>query len=126
MHENRIVHLELRTGDPAGACVFYRRLFGWRAETVHLARGSYISLALGALIEGGVVADERTTPAWLPYVEVADAAEATARAELLGAGVVLDPREGPAGWRGVITAPDGTQIGLWQPKPTPASGASTR
>src|ERR671920_665823 len=41
---------------------------------------------------------------WLPYVEVADVGEATERARALGAAVVLEPREGPAGWRSVVAA----------------------
>jgi predicted enzyme related to lactoylglutathione lyase len=33
--------------------------------------------------------------------------------------VVLEPREGPAGWRSVIAAPAGAEIALWQPKAAP-------
>ncbi len=114
--ENRIVHLELRTAQPATACHFYRRLFGWRAERVHLGCGSYISVRLGALIDGGVVEEPRSTAAWLPYVEVSDLPQTTAHAERLGAAVLLEPREGPVGWRSVLRGPDGAQIALWQPK----------
>jgi hypothetical protein len=38
----------------------------------------------------------------VPYVEVSEIAEATARARKLGASVLLEPREGPAGWRSVV------------------------
>jgi hypothetical protein len=34
----------------------------------------------------------------------------------LGLSVVLEPREGLAGWRGVISAPGAGQIALGQPK----------
>jgi predicted enzyme related to lactoylglutathione lyase len=67
-------------------------------------------------IQGGVVEREDERPAWLPYVEVSDVATATERARLLGAAVVLEPREGPAGWRSVLAAPAGAEIALWQPK----------
>jgi predicted enzyme related to lactoylglutathione lyase len=30
--------------------------------------------------------------------------------------VLLEPREGPAGWRSVITTPEAGQIALWQQK----------
>jgi predicted enzyme related to lactoylglutathione lyase len=113
--KSHVVHLELRTRDPAAVCLFYRRLFGWRAEAVHLCRDVYISLSLGGLIDGGVAEDDRSPPAWLPYVEVPDAREAVSRAEALGARVVVAPRAGPAGWRAVIAAPDGAEIALWQP-----------
>ena len=52
----------------------------------------------------------------LPYVEVADVGEATERARDLGATVLLEPREGPAGWRGVVAAPAAGELAFWQPK----------
>jgi hypothetical protein len=44
-------------------------------------------------------------PLWLPYVEVDRVDEQTEHARELGAGVLLEPREGPAGWRSVVSAP---------------------
>lgn len=111
-----LVHLELRTGNLPRACAFYTHLFGWRAETVDVGCGSYITLDLGDRIEGGVVERDTECPLWLPYVEVVDLAEATDRARLLGASVMVEPREGPAGWRSVVAAPAGAEIALWQPK----------
>jgi predicted enzyme related to lactoylglutathione lyase len=43
-------------------------------------------------------------------------AEATDRARELGATVVLEPREGPSGWRGVVAAPAAGELAFWQPK----------
>jgi hypothetical protein len=34
----------------------------------------------------------------------------------LGAGVLLPPREGPAGWRSVVATPAGGEIAFWQQK----------
>jgi uncharacterized protein len=113
---NPVVHLELRTGNLACACAFYTRLLGWRAEMVHTGSGDYLTLALGDRIEGGVVEHDTKRPFWLPYVEVADVAEATEQARLLGASVVLPPREGPAGWRSILVAPASGMLALWQPK----------
>jgi uncharacterized protein len=113
---NPVVHLELRTGNLACACAFYARLLGWRAEPMHTDSGDYLTLALGDRIEGGVVEHETKRPFWLPYVEVADVAEVTERARLLGAEVCLAPREGPAGWRSVLAASAGGMLALWQPK----------
>jgi uncharacterized protein len=113
---NPIVHLELRTGNLPRACGFYTQLFGWRPETIHLRWGSYLALELGDRIEGGVVESDDEPSLWLPYVEVADLDDATERASLLGASVLLEPREGPAGWRSVVAAPAGAEIALWQPK----------
>jgi uncharacterized protein len=113
---NPIVHLELHTGNLPRACAFYTRLFDWRAETIHVGSASYLSLGLGNGIEGGVVELDTERTLWLPYVEVDDVVEATKRARGLGASVLLDVREGPAGWRSVVGAPAGAEIALWQPK----------
>jgi uncharacterized protein len=113
---NPVVHLELRTNDPARARAFYTRLFGWPAETVHTGSGDYLALRLGDSIEGGVVEHDTKRPFWLPYVEVERIAEATAWAGRLGASVCLPPREGPAGWRSVLLTPAGGMVALWEPK----------
>ena len=55
-------------------------------------------------------------PLWLPYVEVPRIEAATERARDLGAAVLLDPREGPAGWRSVVATPAGGEIAFWQAK----------
>ena len=112
-----VVHLELHTGNLSRACAFYTRLFGWRVEQVQTGARPYLALDLGNGIHGGVVECETERPLWLPYVEVADIAETTERAQLLGASLLLEPREGPAGWRSVVAARSGAEIALWQPKP---------
>jgi predicted enzyme related to lactoylglutathione lyase len=113
---NPVVHLELHTGNLARACDFYGRLFGWRAETIDVGSSSYLGLDLGQGIEGGVVECPTSRALWLPYVQVPDIARATDRASALGATVPLAPREGPAGWRSVVTSPAGSEIALWQAK----------
>jgi predicted enzyme related to lactoylglutathione lyase len=113
---NPIVHLELQTPNLARACAFYTRLLDWRAETITVGSGSYLALGLGVGIGGGVVERDTERPLWLPYAEVSDVAEATERARLLGAAVLLHPREGPAGWRSVVATPAGGEIAFWQPK----------
>jgi hypothetical protein len=111
-----VVHLELHTGNLPRACAFYTQLFGWRVERIDAGGGSYLALDLGDGIEGGVVEQDTERPLWLPYVEIAEIAEATESARLLGASVSLEPREGPAGWRSVVAAPAGAEVALWQPK----------
>ncbi len=114
--KNPVVHLELQTCNLPRACGFYTKLFGWRAERIDVGPASYLALALGEGIEGGVVERDTERALWLPYVEVADVAEATEQACGLGAAVLLEPREGPAGWRSVVVAPAGAEVALWQPK----------
>jgi uncharacterized protein len=103
-----VVHLELHTRDLAQACAFYAGLFGWRSETI----GSYTSIGDGR----GAVECPTPRPLWLPYVEVPEIRATTERALELGADVLLPPREGPAGWRSVVSAPAAGQVALWQQK----------
>src|SRR4051812_23256885 len=112
-----VVHLELHTGNLSRACAFYTELFGWRAEQIETGTRPYLALDLGDGVDGGVVECETKRPLWLPYVEVADLARTTERARLLGASVLLEPREGPTGWRSVLSARAGAEVALWQPKP---------
>jgi predicted enzyme related to lactoylglutathione lyase len=111
-----VVHLELHTGDLPAASAFYSCLVGWQPEWVETRAGSYFALGLGGEVGGGIVQCATDRPLWLPYVEVDRIDEVTDRARRLGASVSLEPREGPAGWRSVVAAPDGGEIALWQPK----------
>ena len=77
---------------------------------------SYEALDWGRGLGGGIVECPTTRSLWLPYVEVGDVAAATERARDLGASVLLDPREGPAGWRSVVASPAGGELAFWQPK----------
>jgi predicted enzyme related to lactoylglutathione lyase len=113
---NPVVHLELHTGDLPRACAFYAGLCGWRPQRIEAGCGSYMALELGEGLGGGVVECDAKRPLWLPYVEVSEIAEATEQARRLGASVLLDSREGPAGWRSVVRSPAGAEVALWQPK----------
>jgi predicted enzyme related to lactoylglutathione lyase len=112
-----VVHLELHTGDLPGARDFYAALCGWSAERIHASQGSYLALELSrGEVGGGIVECPTARPLWLPYVEVPQVDAATDRARELGAAVLLEPREGPAGWRSVVAAPAAGELAFWQPK----------
>ena len=113
---NPVVHLELHTGDLRGARSFYEDLFGWRPETIRSGSQSYLALAMGESLDGGIVECGSRRPLWLPYVEVPRIAEFTEHAVALGASVMLEAREGPTGWRSVLTTQAGGEIALWEPK----------
>jgi predicted enzyme related to lactoylglutathione lyase len=111
-----VVHLELHTGALPGACAFYSQLLCWRPERIDAACGSYLALALGGGLDGGIVECGTRRAMWLPYVAVDRIDEMTERAGRLGASVLLEPREGPAGWRSVVATPEGGDIAFWQAK----------
>ncbi len=113
---NAVVHLELHTGNRAAAHDFYAGLLRWRPERIETSSGSYLSLELGPALGGGIVECGTRRPLWIPYVEAPSVEEVTRRAVALGASVLLEPREGPAGWRSVVATPEAGEVAFWQPK----------
>ena len=113
---NPVVHLELHTGDLPRARDLYAELCGWRPEWIETRSGSYLSLELGGGFGGGIVECGTRRPIWLPYVEVGEIGAATDRARQVGASVLMEPREGPSGWRSVVATSEGGELAFWQPK----------
>ena len=111
-----VVHLELHTGDLARARAFYAALCGWRTDEIETPHTPYLALELGHHLGGGIVQCPIAHPLWLPYVEVTQIVSMTDRARRLGAAVLLEPREGPTGWRSVVATAAAGEIALWQPK----------
>jgi predicted enzyme related to lactoylglutathione lyase len=116
LHPNPVVHLELHTADVAGASALYSELCGWRPEAVETGAGPYLAFEFGTALAAGMVESGTQHPIWLPYVEVGRIEEATDRARRLGAAVAVEPREGPCGWRSVVSTPAGGELAFWQPK----------
>jgi predicted enzyme related to lactoylglutathione lyase len=71
---------------------------------------------LGGGFGGGIVECGIRRPQWLPYVEVDQVQEFTDHARRLGAAVLLEPREGPVGWRSVVSSPAGGEVAFWERK----------
>ncbi|HEX2358772.1 MAG TPA: VOC family protein [Solirubrobacterales bacterium] len=111
-----VVHLELHSANMARASAFYAVVCGWRPERIQTCSSSYLALEMGAGLGGGIVECETDRALWLPYVEVDEVRAATERARALGASVLLEPREGPAGWRSVVASDAGAEVAFWQPK----------
>ena len=111
-----VVHLELHTGDLQRARSFYAELCGWKEEAIDAGECSYLALELGPALGGGIVECATERALWLPYVEVTEIGAATDCARVSGAAVLLEPREGPSGWRSVVATPAAGEIALWQPK----------
>jgi uncharacterized protein len=111
-----VVHLELHTSDASRARDVYTALCGWHPRRIETGHGSYLDLGIGGDVGGGIVGCSARRPLWLPYVEVEDVGETTDRARRLGAAILLEPREGPVGWRSVVATPAGGEIAFWQHK----------
>jgi predicted enzyme related to lactoylglutathione lyase len=111
-----LVHLELHTGDRAGASAFFARLLEWKPEAIDTVAGPYLALDLSDAVSGGIVECRVRRPLWLPYVEVDQVEACTARAQGLGARVLLEPRECPSGWRSVVSTREAGELAFWRPK----------
>jgi predicted enzyme related to lactoylglutathione lyase len=98
----------------AGA--FYAELLQWRPELVRRGSSCYLAVDLGPAVGGGIIECQTRRPLWLPYAEVERIGDATEHARRLGAAVLLEPREGPSGWRSVVSSPVAGEVALWQPK----------
>ena len=120
-----LVHLELHAPDRPAASAFYATLLRWRPELIDTQCGCYLALELGGGLGCGIVECGTQRPLWLPYVEVDEIDKQTDRAGQLGARVLLEPREGPAGWRSVVSSPHGGEIAFWQPKRYPTRGPAS-
>jgi hypothetical protein len=95
---NPVVHLELRTANLRRACAFYTSLFGWRAEILRAAAGSYLVLELSEGVQGGIIEHGSARPAWVPRYEPCHVGSVD-----LGRGCRRDPtgaaaRRRPAAW----------------------------
>lgn len=64
-----------------------------------------------------VEADDATAGRWVPYVQVEDLDVAVDKAVSLGAAVVADKADGPAGTAVTIADPGGALVALWTPFP---------
>jgi predicted enzyme related to lactoylglutathione lyase len=115
-HPHPVIHLELHTADLTGASALYAELCGWRPELVETGAGRYLAFEFGAALAAGMVETRAPHPIWLPYVRVDRIDDATDRARRLGAAVAVEPREGPVGWRSVVSTACGGELAFWQPK----------
>jgi len=109
-----VVHLELHSPDREAAANLYSELCDWRSRAVGSSGCGYTGFSLGPDLGGGIVECGTDRAIWLPYVEVADVEATTERARGLGARVLLEPREGPAGWRSVVRSNAGGEVAFWQ------------
>jgi hypothetical protein len=108
---------ELMTLDTAKAEKFYTQLFPWNTETMQMPNMTYTMFKRGEKGAGGMMpisADMKGVPPhWLSYFAVPDADAAVAKAQSLGAAVVVPPTSIPGGGRfAVLRDPQGAHFGI--------------
>jgi predicted enzyme related to lactoylglutathione lyase len=99
---------ELWTHDPGAAARFYAELVGYASESIEFEGTPYQEFKTDGVARAGVVvAPPDVQPLWLPYVRVRDTEAIAARAEALGARIVM--REETAV---IFVDPTGAPIGV--------------
>jgi predicted enzyme related to lactoylglutathione lyase len=111
--------IDLGSPDPAASAEFYRKVFGWSAESAGASEsGGYMMLRKDGKAVGGLggLGDPSAHPDWTVYVRVPDAAATVRSAESLGARVRVPYEQvGEEGGMAHLTDPTGAEFALWQP-----------
>jgi predicted enzyme related to lactoylglutathione lyase len=117
----RFVWYDLMTTDPEGAKAFYTAVTGWGTQVWDAM--SYTMWTVGETPIGGTMKlpEEAVAggarPHWLGYVTVPDVDATTARAQELGATVMVPPTDIPSvGRYSVLADPQGALIAAYTPE----------
>jgi uncharacterized protein len=117
---------ELSTTDWRAALSFYKSLFGWEeTESMDMGpeMGTYQMYGWKGRTLGGVMNKPKQSPgppAWLSYINVADAKKAAATVKKLGGQIINGPMEVPGGsWIAVGLDLQGVAFGVHSAKPSP-------
>lgn len=115
--------LELATSDAAAAKAFYTNLFGWGTNESDMGEmGTYYIFTkegkeAAAMYQMAADMQGMMPPNWLPYVAVASADDAVAKAKSLGAQGVQGPFDVfDHGRMAMIQDPQGAHLAVWQAK----------
>lgn len=125
LEPNALCWTELATTNAKEAQSFYTHLFGWTVQPSSDPTMPYFEWVLdGAHFGGMMEINEQWGPSWkqipshwMVYFMVKDVDERTARAEALGATILVSPRDIPkVGRFAVIEDPQGAVFSLFQGK----------
>ena len=117
---NPFAHIELTTDDLQAAQKFYSKVFAWKLK--EMPGMNYTMIDVGGGTGGGM--QLRPMPeaptGWMPYVQVDDVKATVAKATKAGATAMLPYQDiGDMGAIGVFADPNGSVIGVWEPKQAP-------
>jgi predicted enzyme related to lactoylglutathione lyase len=126
----RFVWFEYVSKDAQKAQGFFGELFGWSTKSVPMPDGDYtmIAAADGRTIGGYATSPDPTAAkaSWLPYLQVASAADIAGKLKTLGGSVMKEPfKVGDFATMAVVLDPLGAPFALWQPVKAEDPGAPT-
>ena len=116
--------VDLASPDVAASVAFYSGLFGWNANDLGPEAGNYPMCDLDGLNVAGIgpIMMPGQPPAWLSYVNVADADATVAKVTAAGGTVFAGPIDVmEAGRMAVFADPTGAALGIWQPVQHPGA-----
>ena len=128
---NPVVRWQIVAKEPEKVAEFYSRLFGWRVNADNALGYRQFESDNGRGIPGGVWprGEERHNLVQV-YVEVDDIDAYLAKAESLGARILVPRQEMPDGDAlALLIDPAGLSVGLYRPRalpPRPAHAAASR
>ncbi len=114
MSEHHIVHVEFSAQDLEATGKFFSELFGW--EVVQMPEMNYATFDSGDNVGGGFnpVSESNPVGTVIVYVGTDDIDASLAKAESLGAKIIMPKAEIPeTGWFGLFSDPTGNVIGLY-------------
>ncbi|MDZ4323350.1 MAG: VOC family protein [Alphaproteobacteria bacterium] len=120
--KNTFGWMQMGASDPKKAKEFYGHLFHWTMTEQHKkADGemSYIEIDAGEGPCAGIAQGEnKNVSQWIPFVNVTDIHEYTAKAEKLGAKIIVPITDlgGDEGFYSVFIDPTGAVLGLYAPR----------
>ncbi len=112
---HNLCFFEIPADDPEKLQQFYGELFQWTFE-----KGStqfrYYRVNTGEdSLKGGITARQDPQHTLINYVKVDSVEDSLAKAQKLGASLVLGKSAVPGiGWYAVVKDPQGNRVGLWQ------------
>ena len=113
-------------GQPGASVRFLHRALRLAARADRRRRAQLPGPGDGATGSAAASSNARPRARLASLCRSGDVERATERARSLGAAILLEPREGPAGWRSVFKSPAGAEMAFWQPKREKARSAAKR
>ena len=135
--DNTIVHFEIPADDTERAAKFYREMFGWKLNRWENPTGMEYwmvetvptdekGMPTRPGVNGGMM--RRMYPGQQPvnYIAVESVDDAVAKAERLGAKVMMGKTPVPGmGWFAQLTDPEGNVVAVWETDPASAPEQAT-
>jgi predicted enzyme related to lactoylglutathione lyase len=121
---NTLCWNELNTRDVDTAKEFYSTVFGVTTHTSDMEGMTYTEVKVADASIAGIMAMPEQVPAqvpahWLSYFAVEDTDATVAKAESLGASVMMPPTDIPPGRFAVLTDPHGAAFAVIKMNPMP-------